>query len=100
MTFRNALPSYLDEGSDSYGFICRPWNWFPVDDKWPALVLQRWTRTIDQRSPGNADFVISLPDKVLYEALVNGILTDLGITMFIRVAHAGRRASRVCRSFR
>jgi hypothetical protein len=33
----------------------------------------------------DSDITISLPDKVLYEALVNQVLTDLGITMLIRV---------------
>lgn len=38
-------------------------------------------------TPGlaGADMTISLPDKVLYEALTNQVLTDLGITMLIRV---------------
>jgi SAM-dependent methyltransferase len=44
-----------------------------------------WTRDVDEKMPDGPDIVISLPDKVLYEALVNGILTDLGITMLIRV---------------
>lgn len=35
--------------------------------------------------PPSHDFVVTLPDKVLYEALQNNILTDLGITMFTRV---------------
>jgi SAM-dependent methyltransferase len=44
-----------------------------------------WSRSVEQGIPDGTDIVISLPDKVLYEALVNGILTDLGITMLIRV---------------
>jgi hypothetical protein len=42
-------------------------------------------KSVVENVPASADIVISLPDKVLYEALVNGILTDLGITMLIRV---------------
>lgn len=43
------------------------------------------SRSVRRGLPDAADIVISLPDKVLYEALSNGILTDLGITMLIRV---------------
>jgi hypothetical protein len=42
-------------------------------------------KTVEPSIPENFDVVVSLPDKVLYEALQNGILTDLGITMFLRV---------------
>jgi hypothetical protein len=42
-------------------------------------------KSVVEKVPASADIVVSLPDKVLYEALVNGILTDLGITMLIRV---------------
>jgi hypothetical protein len=48
-----------------------------------------WLYDVRKRkvTPGvaGADITISLPDKVLYEALVNQVLTDLGITMLIRV---------------
>jgi hypothetical protein len=43
------------------------------------------TGTLESAVPASADMVIRLPDKVLYEGLCNGILTDLGITVFIRV---------------
>jgi len=43
------------------------------------------TRELDQVIPADWDIVITLPDQVLYDALRNGVLTDLGITMFIRV---------------
>ena len=43
------------------------------------------TREIEHRIPADYDMVISLPDKVLDESLHNNVLTDLGITMFIRV---------------
>lgn len=40
---------------------------------------------VSDKIPENYDVVISLPDKVLYESLQNNVLTDLGISMFIRV---------------
>lgn len=45
------------------------------------------TRTgkIENKIPENYDLIISLPDMVLYESLENNILTDVGISMFIRV---------------
>jgi hypothetical protein len=43
------------------------------------------TRRLTYRIPTDHDFIISLPDRVLWEALSNGILTDLGITLFVRV---------------
>ncbi len=43
------------------------------------------TKKIENEIPQNFDVVISLPDKVLYESLENNVLTDLGITMFIKV---------------
>lgn len=43
------------------------------------------TKEIENKIPENYDVTISLPDKVIYESLENNILTDLGITMFIKV---------------
>ena len=43
------------------------------------------TRTLERRIPEAYDIIVTLPDQVLYEALQNDILTDLGITMIIRV---------------
>jgi hypothetical protein len=45
------------------------------------------TRTgkVEDKIPENYDLIISLPDKVLYESLENNVMTDLGISMFIRV---------------
>lgn len=40
---------------------------------------------IEDKIPEDFDVIISLPDKVIYESLENNILTDLGITMFIKV---------------
>ena len=49
------------------------------------LFYRTKTRTIETAIPTEHDFVISLPDKVLDDALNNGILTDPGITLFVRV---------------
>jgi hypothetical protein len=49
------------------------------------LFYRTKTRTVETTIPAAYDFVISLPDKVLDDALNNGILTDLGITLFVRV---------------
>lgn len=43
------------------------------------------TQAVEHRIPVRCDVVITLPDKVLDESLQNNVLTDLGITMFIRV---------------
>ncbi len=42
-------------------------------------------RRLRDRIPESHDLVISLPDKVLSEGLRNGVLTDIGITQFVRV---------------
>jgi hypothetical protein len=42
-------------------------------------------RKIERKIPEKWDIIISLPDKVIYESLQNNVLTDLGITMFIKV---------------
>jgi hypothetical protein len=49
------------------------------------LFYRTTTRTIENKIPDDHDFVISLPDKVMDDALTNGILTDLGITLFVRI---------------
>jgi len=43
------------------------------------------SRSLEDGIPEQHDFFISLPDKVLDDALNNGILTDLGITLFVRI---------------
>jgi hypothetical protein len=43
------------------------------------------TGKVEDKIPEDFDVAISLPDKVLYESLENNVLTDLGITMFIKV---------------
>jgi hypothetical protein len=42
-------------------------------------------KKIVDKIPEDYDVIISLPDKVLDESLTNNVLTDLGITMFIKV---------------
>jgi len=49
------------------------------------LFYRTKTRAIENKIPEDHDFVISLPDKVMDDALANGILTDLGITLFVRI---------------
>ncbi len=49
------------------------------------LFYRTRTRTIENKIPEDHDFVISLPDKVLDDAMNNGILADLGITLFVRI---------------
>lgn len=43
------------------------------------------SRRLEEDIPENYDVIISLPDQVLYESLQNNVLTDLGITMFLKV---------------
>jgi hypothetical protein len=49
------------------------------------FVYRSRTRAVVEANPDECDVTISLPDKVLYESLENNVLTDLGITMFIKV---------------
>jgi hypothetical protein len=49
------------------------------------LFYRTKTRAVENKIPEDHDFVISVPDKVLDDALNNGILTDLGITLFVRI---------------
>ena len=41
--------------------------------------------TVSHKIPQNHDFVVNLPGKVLSDALDNNVLTDLGITMFLKI---------------
>lgn len=43
------------------------------------------SKKLERKIPPKCDIIISLPDKVIYESLQNNVLTDLGITMFIKV---------------
>lgn len=43
------------------------------------------TKKVLDKIPEDFDVVINLPDKVISESLDNNVLTDLGITMFIKV---------------
>lgn len=43
------------------------------------------SKTVERKIPEKCDIIINLPDKVIYESLQNNVLTDLGITMFIKV---------------
>ena len=59
MTFRNAWPAYLD-GVRFLRLVCRRGIGFQLTTSGEHWFYNVWTRTVDQRSPGNADFVISL----------------------------------------
>ena len=41
------------------------------------------TRRVIEGLPRRVDVCITVPDQVLYESMVNGTITDLGITMLI-----------------
>lgn len=43
------------------------------------------TKTLSDKIPDDYDVIINLPDKVVSESLDNNVLTDLGVTMFIKV---------------
>lgn len=42
-------------------------------------------RNLRYSIPAEHDLIISIPDKVLYDALCSGIVTDLGIALFVRI---------------
>jgi len=58
---------------------------FSLSSSGQAYFYRPWSKRVTRRIPKSYDVVITLPDQVLVEALQNGILTDLGITMLIRV---------------
>lgn len=43
------------------------------------------SKTLEDKIPDDYDVIINLPDKVVSESLDNNVLTDLGVTMFIKV---------------
>src|SRR6476659_1154316 len=78
------LKNYLDELYFARWIYRRGIGW-RLTTSGRELFYRTRTRTIENKIPDDYDFVISLPDKVLDDALTNGILTDLGITLFVRV---------------
>jgi hypothetical protein len=82
--FDEKLKKYLDEIYFVRTIYRRGIGWRLTSSKTERFYDTR-TRRVTHRIPEGHDFIISLPDKVLSEALQNGVLTDLGITLFVRV---------------
>lgn len=82
--FDAKLKKYLDEVYFLRLFFRRGIGWRLTTGDEERFYNTR-TKKIEYKIPENYDVIISLPDKVLYECLENNILTDLGITMFIKV---------------
>ncbi|MDQ4143634.1 MAG: MBL fold metallo-hydrolase [Actinomycetota bacterium] len=82
--FESKLKAYLDKVYLLRLFFRRGIGWRLTTSGKECFYDSR-TRQIVDEIPPTYDFIVSLPDKVLYEALGNNILTDLGITMFTRV---------------
>src|SRR6476469_806993 len=78
------LKNYMDELYFARWIYRRGIGW-RLTTSGRELFYRTRTRAIENKIPDDYDFVISLPDKVLDDALNNGILTDLGITLFVRV---------------
>jgi hypothetical protein len=78
------LKDYLDEIYFARTIYRRGIGWRLTTSHSERFYDTRTRRILHAIPPGH-DFVISLPDRVLYEALQNGILTDLGITLFVRI---------------
>ena len=82
--FEDRLKTYLDEVYFLRLFFRRGIGWRLITSGRERFYNTR-TREVTNEIPVEHDFIVSLPDKVLYEALENNVLTDLGITMFTRV---------------
>ncbi|MDQ6945387.1 MAG: MBL fold metallo-hydrolase [Actinomycetota bacterium] len=78
------LKAYLDEIYFLRSIFRRGIGW-RLSSSGSERFYNTKTRAIEHTIPPNPDFTITLPDKVLDEALTNNVLTDLGITMFTRV---------------
>ena len=82
--FAERLHTYLEQVSPLRAIYRRGVGW-RLNTSGTELFYNTRTRKLEGKIPSDCDIVITLPDLVLYEALQNGVLTDLGITMFIRV---------------
>jgi Beta-lactamase superfamily domain len=82
--FDAKLKTYLDEIPLLGVLYRRGIGWRLPDCNQERFYSSR-RREIRHSIPDDYDFTITVPSKVLYEALCNNVLTDLGITMFIRV---------------
>jgi len=78
------LKKYLDEVFFLRKLFRRGIGW-KVNTSHKEFFYNTRTGKIEDKIPENYDLIITLPDKVLYESLENNVLTDLGISMFIRV---------------
>ena len=78
------LKKYLDEVFFIRLFFRKGIGW-KLTNSGKTFFYNTRTSELEETIPENYDLIISLPDKVLYESLENNVLTDLGITMFIKV---------------
>ncbi len=78
------LKAYMDQIYFSRWLYRRGIGW-RLTSSGRELFYRSATGAIEPKIPEAHDFVISLPDKVLDDALNNGVLTDLGITLFVRI---------------
>jgi hypothetical protein len=82
--FGSRLKNYLDQIYFLRTLFRRGVGWrLTTSNK--EFFYQTSTGRVLDKIPDNFDVVISLPDLVLSESLDNNVLTDLGITMFIKV---------------
>lgn len=84
MTFDSDLKRYFDEIT-CFRIFFRKGVGFKLTSSGAEKFYNSRRRQIEGRIPDRYDFVISVPDKVLCDALGNNVMTDLGITMIIRV---------------
>ena len=82
--FDARLKRYLDEVVGLRWILRRGIGW-RLSTSGSERFYNSRTKAIEHRIPDRYDMVITLPDKVLDESLHNNVLTDLGITMIIRV---------------
>ncbi len=82
--FADKLQKYMGEIYFLRTFFRRGIGW-KITTSGKAFFYNTKTGKVENGIPEDYDVIISLPDKVLYESLENNVLTDLGITMFIKV---------------
>jgi Beta-lactamase superfamily domain len=82
--FEDRLKKYMDELYFVSLFFRNGIGWRTTTSGREFFFNTR-SKKIERKIPDKWDIIISLPDKVIYESLQNNILTDLGITMFIKV---------------
>jgi hypothetical protein len=82
--FDARLKHYLDEVKGLRWLLPHGIGW-KLSTSGAERYYRTRSKTIHAEIPERCDVTITLPDKVLDESLANNVLTDLGITMFIRV---------------